>query len=88
MAIVIFPRTQRYDRDPDIVIFFANVREKTISCSISGEALRDHFQGDLLKPLQALICSRPAIGLITERLIANRRFDADGCSVLIHTADC
>ena len=88
MAITRFPKTQLYDADLQIVTFAAYVGEETIGCSISLEALHDHFQGEILKPLHAFICNRPVIEHIAERLINNRRFEADGCSVLIRTADC
>ena len=88
MSIARFPQTQIYDSDAKIVNFAAYVGEKTISCYISIEALQDHFQGNLLKPLQAFICNRPAIEQITERLIAQQRFEADGCSILIRSEDC
>lgn len=87
MAIVRFPQAQLYDSAREIVIFTAYVGEESISCSISLEALQDHFQGNIHKPLQAFICNRHAIERITELLISQRRFETDG-SVLIRTTDC
>lgn len=55
---------------------------------MSLEALQDHFQGEILKQLHVIICNRPVIEHIVERFIANRRFEADGCSVLIRSSDC
>jgi hypothetical protein len=86
MSIASFPPTQFYSDKSERVIFTAHVGEETIECSISLEALQDHFQGHLLKPLEAFICNRPAIEHIAERIIAQRRFEADG-SVLIRTVD-
>jgi hypothetical protein len=85
--IISFPPTQYYVDESESVIFPADVGQETIGCSISLAALQDHFQGHLLKPLEAFICNRPAIERIAERLITQRRFEEDG-SVLIRTADC
>jgi hypothetical protein len=78
MAIVSFPPTQIYDDESELIIFAAYVGDAFIPCSISLEALRDHFQGNLLEPVQAFICNRPAIEHIAERLIAKQRFEFDG----------
>lgn len=87
MTIARFPQAQIYDSDAKIVNFAAYVGEETISCSISLEVLQEHFQANLLKPLRAFICNRPAIEHIAERLIAECRFEADG-SRLIRSSDC
>jgi hypothetical protein len=87
MTTVRFPPEQIYDNICNVVIFAAYVGEGFIACEISLEALRDHFEGNLLKPIEAFICNRSAIEHIAERLIALRRFEANG-SVLISTSDC
>ena len=86
MSIARFPQTQIYDRDSEIIVFHAHVGEDTIRCTISVDALKDHFQANLLKPLQAFICNRPTIEHIAERLIAQQRFEPDG-SVLVSSED-
>jgi hypothetical protein len=87
MTIPRFPPAQICDDICKLIIFVAYVGEGFIACSISLEALQDHFDGDIYKPLETFICNRPAIEHIAERLIALRRFEANG-SVLISTSDC
>jgi hypothetical protein len=81
-----FPQTQIYDDVDQAVIFTAISDKEPIRCTISLAALQDNFQGHL-RPLKAFICNRPAIEKIAERLIAERRFEADG-SILISSIDC
>ncbi len=87
MTKVSFPPDQIYDNICNLIIFSSYVGEGFIPCSISIEALQDHFQADLLQPMQAFLCNRLAIEHIAERLIDQQRFEADG-SVLISTTDC
>ncbi len=82
-----FPNSELYDSGREIVIFAAIVHDETIQCAISLEALHDHFDGDMLKPVQTFKLNRRAIEQIAERLLSRHRFEADG-SILIRTADC
>jgi hypothetical protein len=69
-----------------IVWFTAIVDEKTITCGISIEALREHFGAYYDDPLPAFRTHRAIIQEAATRLMMERRFEDDG-TVLIRTAD-
>ena len=86
MATARFPNSQLYDSSREIVHFVAIVGDKTIACSISLEALHDHFEGDMRKPTETFVANRPAIERLAEKLILRKRFEQDG-SILIRTTN-
>lgn len=81
-----FPQVEAWNGNRDVVSFPADVNGKRINCAISWEALQDNFGGDKQDPLECFRANRDAIEAKAERLIAKRRFEADG-SVLIRSQD-
>lgn len=83
---IVFPAIEAWDGDVNCVSFPADVDGKRVRCLVSWEALQDNFGGDNVQPLDCFRAVRHAIEGKAEKLIAQRRFEADG-SVFIRTQD-
>ncbi len=83
---VIFPRRRFWDSDRIVVTFPAEIDGRKIPCSISFEALEDHFSADYSNPLASFDANRSKIESIAENVIRLEHFEPDG-SILIRTMD-
>jgi len=68
------------------VTFPAEIDGRKIVCSISFEALEDHFSADYSNPLASFDANRSKIESIAENVIRLEHFEPDG-SILIRTMD-
>ena len=82
-----FTPDESYDHHHRNVVWFTAIDDaKVINCAISMEALIAHFGGYTDDPLPTFAKHRQRIWDIAEKLIAGRRFEADG-TILIQSAD-
>lgn len=83
---VIFPKKRVWDSDRMVVTFPAEIDGRKVPCSISIEALEDHFSADYSNPLAFFDTNRSKIESIAEDVIRLEHFEPDG-SILIRTKD-
>ncbi len=83
---VIFPKKRVWDSDRMVVTFPAEIDGRKIPCSISLEALEDHFSADYSNALVSFDANRSKIESIAENVIRLEQFESNG-SILIRTMD-
>lgn len=83
---VLFSKKRVWDSDRMVVTFPAEVDGRNIPCSISFEALEDHFSADYSNPLASFDANRSKIESLAENVIKLEHFEPDG-SILIRTMD-
>lgn len=82
-----FTPDESFEQHRRSVVWFSAIDdEKVIQCAISIEALIDHFGAYADNPLPAFAKHRQQIWHTAAKLIAARRFEADG-RILIQSAD-
>lgn len=84
---ILFPAREAIDPFRDGITFPAVVNGVAVQCTISREALEDHFGADLRLDMESSFKqNRPAIEYIAEKLILADSYDADKV-IVIRTAD-
>lgn len=84
---LIFPDPkERYDQGRGAVLFDGKDGEKNVKCSISQEALEDHFGKVIQDPIKMFIANRERIEHEARRKYLFDQTESDG-SVLIRTSD-
>ncbi|HBF13104.1 MAG TPA: hypothetical protein DDW49_06930 [Deltaproteobacteria bacterium] len=82
---LVFPE-ERHDFNRDVVLFRGKDGDSIIPCSISREALEDHFGGNDADPLKTFEANRVRIEQEARRKYFADHFEPDG-SILIKSAD-
>lgn len=77
---------EHYDRRRDIVAFTGRDAETAVACSVSGEALDDHYGADKRDVMRAFVKHRSDIEARVRRKYLLGEFEPDG-SVLLGTLD-
>jgi hypothetical protein len=75
-----------HDKRRRAVEFTLFVNNKSITCCITSEALRDHFHADFRDPLPAFSDNKARITQLTVERIRQARLESDG-SVLLKSGD-
>lgn len=85
MQIVFLPG-ETDDQQRWVVWFLAVIEGRQITCGVSYQALRDHFDADFYEPMSAFLAHRSAIEQVTARFIAQSQFEDDD-TVLMRSQD-
>ncbi len=83
---ITFPREEKKDISLEVILFSAIVDDEHVKCSISWEALEDHFDVEYTDLISTFRANRKAIEDLASEFIRTNRFEPDG-SILIRTGD-
>ena len=86
MGECVFPPIEHENNPAELIEFDAMLDGKTVKCSVSYEALRDHFEADYSDPLFAFMTGRSQIETLICKFIGEGRFEQDG-GILVTTKD-
>ena len=82
-----FPdRTEKFDFDREIVLFFGQDGKTCICCAISREALDDHFRADNCEKVEVFWENRKVIEEAARQKYLAGDTETDG-SILIHSGE-
>jgi hypothetical protein len=87
MTSVRFANSQYFDPEERAVTFTAFAHNRVIRCSVSAQALAEHFGSDFRSPVACFVRQRHTVERIADLLIESGRFEADG-SIRIRMSDC
>jgi len=71
MTSIVFAPIEEEDSEQKCIVFNAEVDGNSIECTITYEALTDHFEAEYSDPLFAFMMARSEVEKIAEKMISD-----------------